>query len=401
MENKLAIIGIGEIPTGWYPDNTCVGLAVEAIKEAITDAGIGKDEIGAVLFAPPLARERDEYHLSFCRLAEEMGLEGSAKVNMQVAGWWSSPTIAIQTAGSLINSGDIDIALVFNAQNFSGASEEDLWWFFNRNNLGYHREWERHYGISYKSMVAMITQRHMYETGLRPEQLASVVVSLRKWAKLNENSRFREDLTVEDVLNSGTEATPLHALECGRLSDNATAFILTSAEKAKSIGKKHPVYILGEGHAGPPYLSFVQKPDKDFTMLGVGKAVKMALQDASIKLENIDVFELYAGYPIFLIMQLEEMGLCKRGEAGDLFLDGNAGPGGILPVSTNGGVEQGDSGLGVAMTSILEGVRQLRGEAGERQIKNAKVALITSFGNQMMDSHVTILGKELPHERIH
>jgi acetyl-CoA acetyltransferase len=206
---------------------------------------------------------------------------------------------------------------------------------------------------------------------------------------------------VEKTVNSETEATPLHALECGRLSDSATAFILTSAEKAKSIGKKHPVYILGEGHAGPPYLSFVQKLDKDFTMLGFGKAVKIALQDARIKLENIDVFELFSGYPIFLIMQLEEMGLCKRGEAGDFFLSGKCSPGGILPVSTNGGIEQGDSGLSVAMTSILEGVRQLRGEAGERQIKNANLALISSFGNQMMDSHVIILGKELPHERIH
>lgn len=398
MTEKLAIIGIGEIPTGWYPDNTCVGLAVDVIKEAILDAGIEKDDIGAVFFSPPLARERDEYHLSFCRLAEEMGLDGTAKVNMQIQGWYASPMCAIQTAKGLINSGDVETVVVFNSQNFSGATQEDLWWFFNRNNMGYHREWERHYGITYKSMVALITQRYMHETGLKSEHLASVVVSLAKWAQLNENSRFREDLNVQEVLKSGMEASPLHMLECGRLSDGATAFILASAEKAKTIGKKTPVYILGEGHAGPPYLSFCQKPDGDFTKLGVEKAAQMAFQGAGIKVEDIDVFELYAGYPIFYIMQLEELGVCKRGEAGKFFLDGNTCPGGIVPVSTNGGIRQGDSGLGVSMTTIIEAVRQLRGEAGKRQIKNAKMALVSNFGNQMMDSHIAILGKGVSHE---
>jgi acetyl-CoA C-acetyltransferase len=400
MDNKLAIIGIGEIPTGWYPDNTCVGMAVEVIKEAITDAGIGKGDIGALLFAPPLAQERDEYHLSFCRLAEEMGLHGTAKANMQVAGWYASPMMAIETAKGLINSGDVETAVVFNAQNFSGCTKEDLWWFFERNNLGYHREWERHYGINYKSMVGLITRRYMHETGLTSEELASVVVSLRKWASMNKNSRYREELTIEEVLNSGIEATPLHSMECGTLSDGATAFVLASAKKATTLGKKPPVYVLGEGHAGPPYLSFLQKPDKDFTRLGIDQAVRSALQDVGITLQDVDLFELFAVYPIFYLMQLEEIGLCKRGEAGKIFLEGKAWPGGEIPISTNGGIQQGDSGLGVVMTSFMEGVRQLRGEAGDRQIQGARTAMITGFGNQMLDSHVMILGKDLTHERI-
>jgi acetyl-CoA acetyltransferase len=400
MKDRLAVIGIGEIPTGWYPDNTCVGLAVEAIKEALLDAGIEKGDIGAVLFAPPLARERDEYHLSFCRLAEEMGVHGTAKVNMQVAGWWASPMMAVQTAKSLINHGDAETVVVLHAQNFSGCTKEDLWWFFERNNLGFHREWERHYGINYKSMVALITNRYMHETGTTPEQLASVAVGLRKWAMLNENSRFHEELHPEEILQSGIESEPLHTMECGNLSDGATAFILTSADRAEAIGKKPPVYILGEGHAGPPYLSFFQKPDKDLTRLGIGEAVRLALQEAGIQLGDVDVFELFAGYPVFYLMQLEEIGLCDRGEAGKFFLEGKAGPGGEIPISTNGGIQQGDSGLGIAMTSIIEGVRQLRGAAGGRQIQDAVTALITGFGNQMMDSHAFILGKELAHERI-
>jgi len=394
-EEKLAIIGIGELPSGWYPESTCIDQAAEVIKEAVLDAGISKDDIGALLILPPLAGEKDEYHFSFSRMVEEMGLKG-VKCNFQVAGWWASPMMAIQAAKGVIFSGIAETALVLQSQHYSGATEEDMWWFFQRNNLGYYREWERIYGMTYKSMVALITQRYMYETGLTPEQHASVVVSLRKWAQLNPNSRIREKLIVDSLLESEMESSPLHTGECGVFSDGATAFIVTSAEKAKSIAKKPPVYILGEGHAGPPYYSFVQKPDRDFTRLGVDRAAKMALDDAGIKLENIDIFEFYAGYPIFHIMQIEEIGLCQRGEGGKIFLEGNAAPGGKMPVCTNGGIQQGDTGIGVAMTSIIEGVCQLRGEAGERQVKDAKIALITNFGNQMIDSHVAILGKELP-----
>ena len=391
MEDRLAIVGIAEVPSGWYPGEGCIDLGVRVIRDAVIDAGVGKRDIGALLFAPPLAQEKDEYHMTFCRLAEEMGLHGTCKVNMQVEGWWASPMMAITTARTLIRDGDAEYVVVCNSQNFSSCTDEDLWWFFQRNNLGYHREWERHFGISYKSMVGLVTQRYMHETGLTPEQLASVTVSLRKWASLNKSSRFTADLSLEEALGSEITSSPLHKAECGTLSDGATAFVLTSAKNAKSM-KKPPVYILGEGHSGPPYFSMVQKPDRDFTRLGMCEAVSTALGKAGVKLKEVNLFELYAGFPIFIIMQLEEIGLCKRGEAGRFFADGHAAPEGKIPICTHGGIQQGDTGLGVAMTPFIEAVRQLRGEASQRQVRNARIALITNFGNQMMDSHVAVLG---------
>lgn len=395
--DKLAIVGIAEIPTGWYPEKSCIEMAAEVIRDAVHDSGIKKSDIGAFLFSPPLAQERDEYHLTFSRLVEEMGLHGTLKMNMQVAGWWASPMMAIDTAKSLFVDGDADFVVIFNVQNFSRCTPEDMWWYFERNNLGYFREWELPYGLTHKSMVGLITQRYMYETGLTHEQHASVTVSLRKWAQLNNNSRFREDLSQGNILNSPFAATPIHDKECGVLSDGATAFVLTTAKKARSM-KKPPVFVLGEGHTGPPNLSFVQKPDKDFTRLAMGNAVKQALQDSGIVLKDVDLFELFSKYPIFNIMQLEEIGLCDRGKAGMFFSEGHAAPGGKVPVCTHGGIQQGDTGIGTAMTLIIETVRQLRGEAGARQVKDAKIAMVTNFGNQMMDSHVMILGKELSNE---
>jgi acetyl-CoA C-acetyltransferase len=266
--------------------------------------------------------------------------------------------------------------------------------FFSTNS-GHYEEWEYPYGMTYNCMVALVAQRYMYETGLTPEQHASAAVTLRRWAQLNPHARFRKDMTIEDVLNSRMVSTPLHMYECNVLCDGAHAFIVTSAEKAKSIAKKPPVYILGEGHGGLTHFSMVQKPDRDITRLGFDRATKMALEEAGVKLEDVDVAEIYGSYPTFDLMLFEEIGFCKRDEVGKLFLEGYCAPGGKMPVSTNGEIQQGHSGLGVGMATFIEGVRQLRGEAGERQVKDAKVALVTDAGGQIMDSHVTILGKEL------
>ncbi len=390
---RTAIIGIGEVPTGWRPERSCIELAVEAVKAALDDAGVRKQDVGAFFLAPPLARERDEYHLTFCRLQEEMGIHGgAAKLNMQISSWGASPILAIETAGAMIECGEIEFAIIYNAQNFSGASEQDHRWFFERNNRGFFREWERHLGISKESMTALVATRYMHETKTSEAELAAVTVSLRKWAAQNEFARFSEPLGASDVLSNEVAATPVRSLEFGALSDGATALVLTSAELAQSVTGRKPVFVLGAGHSGAPRLSAVQKPGGDLTRLGFGEAARAALAQARLTLDDIDLFELYATHPIYYIMQLEEMGLCERGEAGALFARSEMAPGGKYPVATNGGVQQGDTGLGMAMTSITECVRQLRNQAGRRQVRQAKHALVSGFGNQMADAHALVLG---------
>ena len=391
-QDQLAIIGIAEMQIGWYPEMSCIELAVEVVKSALDDAGIAKGEIGAFLLVPPLARERDEYHMTFCRLQEEMGIHETACMNMQVSSWGASPILAIEAAGSLIRNGDISTAIVYNAQNFSGASEQDLYWYLERNNRGFHREWERHFGITNESMVAMITRRYMHETGTTEADLAAVSDSLNQWAIRNELARPRGRITGKEVRESAVRATPLRAAEKGKLSDGAAAFIVTSADRAKRISERQPVFVLGSGHAGPPAFSYVQKADGDFTRLGFSAAVSAALSSSQCQVSDIDLFELYAAFPVFYLMQVEELGLCERGEAGAFFRDGMAAPGGKYAISTNGGIQQGYTGLGLAMSTITEAVRQLRHEAGRRQVGKARTALVSGFGNQMLDSHALILG---------
>ena len=393
-ENKLAIVGIGEVPTGWFPDRAAMDVILDVSKLAILDAGIDKNELGAFILVPPLAAEWLEYHLTFGRLVEELGLRG-CNFTIQVNSGGSSSSASLEAARGLINSGAAKAVLVAHTQKWSALTPEEMVRFFQEN-AGQYEEWEFMYGMSYNAMLAMVALRYMHETGTKPEHIAAVAVSLRKWAELNPNARFRKPLTIEDVLNSRMVSDPLHALECNVLSDGGSAYIVTSAEIAKSITKT-PVYLLGEGHGGVTHFSMIQKPDKDLTRWRFDIASKKALDEAGIKLEDIDIAQIYAAYPHIHLMMLEELGFCNRGEAGQFVLEGNTWPGGKLPMATNGeALSQGHTGAGVGMAMLVESVRQLMGKAGERQVKGAEFLIETAGGGAYMDSHVAVLGREIP-----
>ncbi len=394
FKNKLGIIGTGEVPTGWFPERLAFDAVLDVSIQAIADSGIDKNDIGAVIIVPPLGIEWLEYHLTFGRLVEALGLRG-CNFTMQANAGGSSTMAALQTARGLINSGAASNVLVAHTQKWSGMPTEEMIRFFQEN-AGQYEEWEFCYGMTYNSMVAMVAQRYMFETGTTEEQIAAVCVSLRKWAELNPNARFRKPMTLEDVMHSRLISPPLRALQCNVLSDGASAFIVSSAERAKRVCK-NPVYILGEGHGGATHFSLIQKQDKDFTRWGFDRAGKMALEHAGIELKDVDIAQIYMAYPHFHLMVLEELGFCKRGEAGAFVMAGNTWPGGDLPMTTTGdALSQGHTGTGVGMAVFVESVRQLRGQCGERQVKDAKFILESCAGGAYMDSHVTKLGKEMP-----
>jgi acetyl-CoA C-acetyltransferase len=390
--NELAVVGIGEVPTGWYPDRPAMTIALEVAKQAIADAGIDKDEIGAVIAAPALADDTTTYDLTFSRLVEELGLK-RCNANFQLNAGGSTSALALRAARGLIASGTADTVLIVHAQQWSKFSGEELIRFFA--GAGQYVEWEQMYGMTYNALVALSATRYMYETGTKPEHIAAVCVALRKWAELNPNAMFRKPLTIEQVLSSKMVATPFHAFECNVLADGGSAYIVTRADRAKNITKT-PAYILGEGDGGCTHFSLIQKPDKDFTRFGFDRGGKKALDDAGIKLEDVDIAEIYMAYPHFHLIVLEELGFCKRGEAGQFVLEGNTWPGGKLPMTTNGeALSQGHTGAGVGFGMFVESVRQVMGKAGQRQVKAAEIVLETSAGGAYMDSHVTILGKEM------
>lgn len=384
---------MAELPTGWFPERSCINSYLHVARDAILDAGIDKGQIDGLVILPPLSMELDKHEVTCGRIVEELGLD-SVRTHAQTNAGGSSTVAAKVLARALLTCGGANVVLVVQAQAYSSVTAEEMHRFFSTNS-GHYEEWEYPYGMTYNNMVALIAQRYMYEKGLTDEQRASLTTSLRQWAQLNPNARFRKPLSIEDVLASKMVSTPLHAYECNVLSDGAGAFLVTTADRVAQVGGKPPVYLLGEGHGGISHFSMIQKPDRDFTTFGYGRAAKLAFEQAGIDIEDVHVAEIYGSYPILDLIEFEDIGFCESGEGGAIYASGATSPGGTIPVNTNGEIQQGHSGLGVGMASFLEGVRQIRGEAGARQVPNARFALIADTGGQIMDSHVTILGKEL------
>ena len=391
LKGKVAFIGIGEVPTGRYPETAAIYHAIESAKLAIRDAGINKDEIDYVLPTAALFSPQFNTELVTCRIVEELGLK-NVKKNCQIFAGGSSSTCATEIAASLINCGAAKTILFVHADRLgTGVSLQGGIDLFAQ--AGISAEWEVPYGQHYSSIAALSTMRYKYETGCTDEQLASVCVSNRKWALLNPNAFFKKPLTIEEVMSSKMLSTPLRAKMSNMLFDGGCAFIITSAVRARAITEK-PVYLLGEGGVVTHFV-FSQEPD--VSRFGWARAGKAAFEMAGLTPKDMDIAEIYDSYPIYQMIGFEELGFAERGQGGEMFLRGDTWPGGKIPTTTNGGMlSQGHTGAGGACALMVETVRQLMGKAGDRQVKDAKFAVETAVGGTYMDAQVTILGTEIP-----
>jgi len=391
LKGKFAIVGIGEVPTGRFPDRAAIYHAIQSARLAIEDAGVDKDEIDFIMPTAALFSPQFNTELVTCRIAEELGLK-SARTNCQIFAGGSSGSCFLKLGGSLIASGVAKYVLCVHADRLgTGVTAQggiDLF-----STAGISAEWEVPFGQHYSTIAALATTRYQYETGCTDEHMAAVCVSNRKWAELNPNAFFKKPLTIEEVMASKMLSTPLRAKQSNMLFDGGSAVLLTSAERAKDITDR-PVYFLGEGSKVTHFV-FSQEPD--ITRYGWAEAGKQAFAEAGLTAKDIDVAEIYDSYPIYQIVGLEELGFCERGEGGQMHLRGDTWPGGRLPTTTNGGMlSQGHTGAGGGVALLVEAARQLMGKAGERQVPGARFAVETGTGGTYMDAHVSILGTDMP-----
>ena len=390
MKGKIAIVGIGEIPTGRYPERSFIQSAIESARLAIQDSGVSKDRIDTVIPTAALCSSQFNTDLVTGRVCEELGL--SVRNNVQLFAGGATSAIMLKVAAGLIVTGASDYILFVHTDQLgslvSPQAGIDLF-----ATAGISKEWEMAYGLHYSAVAGLITQRYMHETGTTPEQLAAACVSNRKWAELNPNAMFRKPLTIEEVLASKMLSAPLHAKESNMLADGGAAFVVTSAERARDLTQR-PVFVLGEGSRVTHY-ALSQEPD--LARFGWATAAKEAFEAADLSPADIDLAEIYDSYPVFQLMALEELGFCPRGEAGAFVMAGNTWPGGKLPMTTNGGMlSQGHTGAGGGIAILVEAARQLMNKAGERQVPGARFAVETATGGTYVDAHVTILGTEVP-----
>lgn len=391
FKGKVAVVGFGEVPTGRFPNRSCLASALESCRQAILDSGINKDEIDTIIPTGTFFSRRYNTDMVFSKLVEELGLLGKVKTNMQVLAGGSSSSAMLKTASGLITAGLAKTVLCVHSDMLGSAPVQEMIDMFAT--FGIPEEWETPFGFFMGGCGSLFATRYMHETGTTHEQIASVVVSMRKWAALNPNAMLRRELTSEEVLSSKPVATNLTSREGNVLADGGAAFIVTSSERAKDL-RNPPVFPLGFGGR---VCHYGISQDNDLTRLGFAEAAQEAYEMAGINAKDIDIAEIYDGYPIFPLITLEGLGICQRGEAGRFVLEGNTWPDGKMPMTTNGGMlGQGHTGAGGGIAVLVEAIRQLMGKAGERQVKKAKIAVETSMGGTFMDSQVVVLGREIP-----
>lgn len=372
FKDKYCIAGVGNTRYGRLPGSTAVGLTVEAVRNAIEDCGIDKHEIDAVLTKYPTSNFQG---LFSARVAQALGIVPRVTATIDQAG--ASNIGLIGYAMWCIETGQCNVAVCTYGDNpLTG----------NRAAYSRPRGNDAAYGFfGAPSGYAMVAQRYRHEYGLKDEQLGSVAVTFRKHASMNENAQFQKPLTMEEYLNARYVAEPFRLNDCCPVTDGAAAVIVTTAARARDL-RKRPVYISGIGQGHPAW----DLPQREsWTTTGAAISGPAALKMAEITPEDVDVVEFYDCFTIVPILTLEDYGFCKKGEGAAFVEDGSRIDfGGELPMNTSGGLNS-ETGM-PGMQLIAEGVRQLRGECGPRQVEGAETCVVSNQGG-ILTTHATLV----------
>ena len=380
IRGRTAIVGVGDTEVGKIPHRSPTGLCIDAAMRALLDAGIGKDAVDGLVTCNSMA-EPHMYHAQ--AMAEYLGISPNYCVSAGAGG--STTFTVLYQAALAIDAGLCDTVLIAMADSLrTGLSREQA--MVMQSSSG-HPQFETPYGATVPGYYALIARAYMHRYGATLEHLAAVAVTAREHAALNPGAQMRAPLTVEDVMASRPIADPLRLLDCSLVSDGGAAVVLTAADRAAD-HPHAPVHLLGagEGH-GHEHISQA----RDLTTSFARHAGERAYAMAGLGPSDMDFVELYDCFTPVVLIELEDLGFCGPGEAGPFVAEGNTRIGGALPMNTHGGLlSHSHPGNPGSMFALTESVRQLRGDAGERQVQGAEVALLHAQGG-IMSSHCTVI----------
>ena len=358
----VSVVGVGMIPFGKYPERSLADLAWPAVKAALADAGAAPKEIDAAYcgaaFAGMLAGQR---------ILGRIGLTGIPVVNVENA--CSSSAAALREAVLAVRSGESDVALVIGVEKLSK---------FGGGTIPLEEEdWEVRQGLLMPALYAMRAQRYMHEHGLTREQLAAVAVKNRKHGALNPDAQMRKPVTLDEVLASRPVAEPFTLLQCCPAGDGAAAVVLCASTLARRF-RRDPITVAASHLASGKFVpGFRDMTTPEITV----RCVKEAYEEAGLGPQDLDVVELHDAFTIAELIYYDAFGLCERGTAGEYLASGATTFGGEVVVNPSGGLLAKGHPVGATgAAQVVEIVRQLRGEAGERQVDGAKVGLTHATG---------------------
>jgi len=357
-----SVIGVGMIPFGKYPDTNITDLGWPAVKAAIADAGIDARRIQAVYSGTARGGA-----MVGQRIMGRLGLAGLPIVNVENA--CSSSSSAMAQGVMAIASGAYDIVLVIGVEKltkFGGGTlplDED--------------DWEVQLGLTMPALYAMRAQRYMHDYGVSLKDVAGVSVKNRKNGALNPDAQMRKEVSVEEVLASRMIADPFTLLQCCPTGDGAAAIILASNAMAKQL-RSDPIEVRASHLTSGRFMSgFRDMTSPEITVRGA----REIFEEAGLGPEDIDVAEVHDAFSIAELIYYEAFGFCARGEGAALLNSGATGIGGRIPINPSGGLLAKGHPVGATgAAQVVEIVRQLRGQAGARQVEGARVGMTHATG---------------------
>ena len=380
LRGKTAIVGVSTFGCGEAKGFSEMEVLARSAHAAVADAGLKMSDIdglctasvGSTMWPMPVV--------------EYLGLRPTFIDGTMVGG--SSFIAHLLPAMHALNSGQCNAVLVCYGSTQRTAT-------FGRREIAQARRWmdPQPYETPYEpfnppSAYALATSRHMHQYGTTRRDLAEVAVAARRWAQLNPEAFMREPLSIDDVLAARMVSDPLSVRDCCLVTDGGGAYVMVRADRAKDLPRP-PVYLLGNGTAvWNRQISAMH----DLTVTAATQSGREAYAMAGLSAQDMDVVQLYDAFTINTLLFLEDLGFCKKGEAGAFVRDGAIAPGGRLPVNTNGGglscVHPGMYGI----FALIEAVRQLRGECGARQVAGAQTAIAHGNGGTLSSQSTAVLG---------
>lgn len=383
MNRKVAIAGVALSDVGRVEDKNAYELMAQASRRALAEAGLTPQDIDGL-------GSTSQGMLPPTDVGEYLGLRPRWVDSTSVGG--ASWEVMVSHAADAIAAGHADVVLL----TYGSTARADLRKGLRTANLNWGSrgplQWDAPYGHTLVSKYAMAARRHMHQYGTTIEQLAEVAVSARFNAADNPEAYYRDAITIDDVLSGPMIADPFTKLHCCIRSDGGAAAVLVAEDRVADL-KSDPVWILGSAEATSHMLT---SQWDDMTVGPAAVTGPLAFQRAGLTPADVDVAELYDAFTYMLLLTLEDLGFCGKGEGGAFVESGALRLGGALPTNTDGGglsaCHPGQRGLFL----LVEAARQLRGQAGPRQVPDAKIACVSGTGGWFCSSGTVLLGADRP-----